>query len=151
MKKLIITLALSAVFMLGMVLPAYAVTWNTTIMPQIGNGSANGAVRGAQWVLTDVNTYYKYGCSPGTVDGIFGPNTLAGTKAYQKAKGLTADGIIGINTWGKMGAQLAQYDVGPTNRSYSIIGGTDRWLQRISGGAWYVQTMSTGTQYKMSK
>lgn len=32
------------------------------------------------------------------VDGKYGPNTEAGVKKFQQAKGLTVDGIAGINT-----------------------------------------------------
>lgn len=32
-------------------------------------------------------------------DGDFGAKTTAAVKAYQKAKGLSADGIVGVNTW----------------------------------------------------
>ncbi|MET8247321.1 peptidoglycan-binding protein [Streptomyces sp. NPDC005202] len=35
-------------------------------------------------------------------DGIFGAGTAAKVKAFQKAKGLTADGIVGPNTWAKL-------------------------------------------------
>jgi len=35
----------------------------------------------------------------GSVDGIFGKNTLAGVKAFQQAVGLEVDGIVGRNTW----------------------------------------------------
>ena len=38
-----------------------------------------------------------YDC--GGVDGIFGSRTLIAVKEFQKAKGLTADGIVGKNTW----------------------------------------------------
>ena len=38
-----------------------------------------------------------------SVDGIFGDNTEAATKKYQQANGLTVDGIVGANTWGKAG------------------------------------------------
>ena len=34
-----------------------------------------------------------------TVDGIFGPQTEAAVKAYQKRKGLVVDGIVGPMTW----------------------------------------------------
>jgi len=35
-------------------------------------------------------------------DGDFGPKTEAAVKAWQTANGLTADGIVGNSTWGKM-------------------------------------------------
>jgi N-acetyl-anhydromuramyl-L-alanine amidase AmpD len=37
------------------------------------------------------------------VDGIFGPETEAAVKAYQKQNGLAVDGIVGPNTWGAIG------------------------------------------------
>ena len=37
-------------------------------------------------------------------DGIFGAKTAAAVKAFQKAAGLTQDGIAGPNTWAAMGA-----------------------------------------------
>lgn len=36
------------------------------------------------------------------VDGIFGAKTEAAVRAYQEAKGLTVDGIVGVNTWGML-------------------------------------------------
>ena len=48
-----------------------------------------------------------------TVDGDFGVKTEAAVKAFQKSKGLTADGIIGCNTWRSL--QEAVVGTGPTN------------------------------------
>lgn len=39
------------------------------------------------------------GYNAGSVDGIFGNKTEAATKAFQKAKSLSVDGVIGIQTW----------------------------------------------------
>jgi len=35
----------------------------------------------------------------GNLDGIFGANTENAVKRYQASRGLSADGIIGCNTW----------------------------------------------------
>ena len=42
------------------------------------------------------------GFDPKGTDGTFGPNTEAAVKAYQKKKGLEADGIVGPKTWAKL-------------------------------------------------
>jgi peptidoglycan hydrolase-like protein with peptidoglycan-binding domain len=40
------------------------------------------------------------------VDGIFGPNTEAAVKAFQRSKGLGADGIVGPQTWPRLVVQV---------------------------------------------
>ena len=40
-----------------------------------------------------------------TIDGDFGAKTEAAVKAFQKAKGLTADGIVGPKTWAALGVK----------------------------------------------
>lgn len=39
------------------------------------------------------------GFNVGSADGIFGANTKSGVIAFQKNRGLSADGIVGKNTW----------------------------------------------------
>lgn len=42
------------------------------------------------------------GFDPGASDGVFGSKTLAAVKAFQKAKGLSVDGIVGPKTQGAL-------------------------------------------------
>ncbi len=39
------------------------------------------------------------GFSTGSLDGIFGNNTLSAVRRYQSSRYLTSDGIVGCNTW----------------------------------------------------
>ena len=65
-------------------------------MTTLKNGSRGTQVKVLQWLLDDK------GYDPGQADGIFGSKTLAALKAFQKAKGLSVDGICGKNTWTKI-------------------------------------------------
>ena len=65
-------------------------------MRALRNGSRGMQVLVLQFLLN------QHGYSAGTPDGIFGANTLAAVQKYQKANGLTVDGICGKNTWGKL-------------------------------------------------
>lgn len=67
-----------------------------TVMVELNvlrKGSKGNQVRTLQRLLTAV------GCECGNVDGIFGSKTLIAVKVFQKAKGLTVDGIVGKDTW----------------------------------------------------
>lgn len=61
--------------------------------PQLKRGSISNYVCIAQ---DDLNTL---GFSTGGLDGIFGLTTQNAVIAYQRRKGLAADGIVGCNTW----------------------------------------------------
>lgn len=65
---------------------------------KLSRGSKGNAVKAMQLLLIG----YGYGCGSDGADGIFGTNTLAAVKKYQKAKGLTVDGIAGTQTWGSL-------------------------------------------------
>jgi murein L,D-transpeptidase YcbB/YkuD len=61
--------------------------------PVLKKGSTDPAVRDLQAALKAL------GHDPGPIDGVFGTTTEAAVKAFQQAKGLTADGIVGKVTW----------------------------------------------------
>ena len=65
-------------------------------MKTLRNGSKGTQVKVLQFLLNE----FGYDC--GEADGIFGKKTTAAVKEYQKAKGLTVDGICGKNTWTKI-------------------------------------------------
>ena len=60
---------------------------------QLKRGSVSNYVLIAQ---DDLNTL---GFRTGGLDGIFGITTENAVKAYQRSRGLSADGIVGCNTW----------------------------------------------------
>ena len=54
--------------------------------------------------VTQIQTKLKrWGYYNGVVDGIYGSQTLAAVKYFQRKNGLTADGIAGTNTLRAMG------------------------------------------------
>lgn len=68
--------------------------------PEIGEGATGAAVQllQADLNLTGANL---------TVDGDFGPLTLAAVENFQRAHGLTVDGIVGPLTWAALDAAVA--------------------------------------------
>ncbi len=58
----------------------------------LGAGMTGDAVKTLQGNLVAL------GFDPGAVDGAFGPKTVAAVKAFQRAKGLSDDGIAGLKT-----------------------------------------------------
>lgn len=65
-------------------------------MNTLRKGNKGTQVNVLQWLLNE------NGYDAGTVDGIFGSGTQSAVKAYQKAQGLAADGVVGKNTWSKL-------------------------------------------------
>ncbi|MCP4327995.1 MAG: hypothetical protein GY791_06110 [Alphaproteobacteria bacterium] len=61
--------------------------------PQLQNGDEGPAVELLQRALA------AKGFSPGAIDGDFGGKTDTAVRAFQRATGLTADGIAGDDTW----------------------------------------------------
>ena len=62
-------------------------------MPMVKMGDSGDAVKTLQTKLNELG----YNC--GEADGVFGQNTLNAVIAFQTAKGLIADGVVGRLTW----------------------------------------------------
>jgi peptidoglycan hydrolase-like protein with peptidoglycan-binding domain len=65
--------------------------------PMLREGSSGPAVREMQQQLRAA------GFNPGPIDGKFGPRTEAAVNAFQRARGLSVDGIVGPQTRGALG------------------------------------------------
>lgn len=68
----------------------------TKTYPTLKKGSKGDEVKTLQTLLN------AKGFNCGTADGVFGAKTVSAVKAFQKANGLTADGIVGNQTWAKL-------------------------------------------------
>lgn len=62
----------------------------------VKQGASGNLTRIIQGVL------YCRGCDPKGFDGIFGSGCTAAVKSFQRANGLSADGIVGKNTWERL-------------------------------------------------
>ncbi|HSP77131.1 MAG TPA: peptidoglycan-binding protein [Myxococcaceae bacterium] len=67
-----------------------------TTQPTLREGARGPAVKELQQKLQAA------GFSPGAADGVFGPKTKKAVLAFQRAQGITVDGIVGPQTWGRL-------------------------------------------------
>jgi len=75
----------------------------STGRPMLRRGSRGPSVRDLQsqlnkWLMSNPQT----GLRPLAVDGLFGSRTQAVVRAFQSAERLTADGIVGTQTWARL-------------------------------------------------
>jgi peptidoglycan hydrolase-like protein with peptidoglycan-binding domain len=94
--------------------PAYAATW-----PTLKSGSSGTNAYALQYLLN------YWGAGPTlTVDGAFGANTDKAVKNFQKAKGLSQDGVVGTNTWialTKVTQSTSSYSANPTKAIQHLL------------------------------
>ncbi len=94
--------------------------------PTLRIGSSGEVVRRLQAALSRV------GFDPGSQDGLFGPRTLAAVRAYQAARALIVDGVVGPQTWT---ALLAEASALPHPVGISLHLGLNR-VDPLQYGGW---------------
>ena len=93
-KKIIICLLL----VVGIVITTFIANTQNEIIETLSKyGSRGSEVRTIQEKLK------RWGYYKGNVDGIYGSQTTAAVKSFQRKNGLTVDGIAGTNTLRAMG------------------------------------------------
>jgi hypothetical protein len=75
-----------------------ATVYYSVRMPRLSKGSKGEPVKTLQILLIG----YKYSCGAYGADGDFGSATDAAIRRYQKAHGLSVDGVVGPATWKKL-------------------------------------------------
>src|SRR4051812_24380536 len=78
-----------------------AVSSKSFALTSSGHPTLRFGARGSS-VVDLQNKLRAAGFNPGPSDGVFGNGTLNAVKAFQRARGLTADGVVGPNTWSKL-------------------------------------------------
>ena len=89
MKRLVFAL-LAVVLLAGLPAPAYA--YANAFFPTQSSGNRGADVQAIQYLL-------QYNGHSVAADGVFGATTVTAAKAFQTAKGLGVDGIVGPQTW----------------------------------------------------
>ncbi|GAA4908400.1 penicillin-insensitive murein endopeptidase [Streptomyces coeruleoprunus] len=97
---------LAAALLMVLGLPRPAAAFSAAFFPTQSAGNRGSDVTALQYLLN------ARGQSVGA-DGVFGSGTKSAVVAFQGANGLTADGIVGPATWGKLVVTVQQPDSGP--------------------------------------
>ena len=112
MKKKIVFIIL----LLGLVVTFDVVlmSWNSEVEALSKYGSRGTEVRTIQTKLK------RWGYYSGSVDGIYGSQTVSAVKSFQKKNGLTVDGIAGTQTLKAMGITSSSSSSSSSNNSSNV-------------------------------
>ena len=99
----------------------------------IKEGTQSDAVKAIQQQLSDAGFGHL------TIDGNFGPGTLAAVQAFQTAKGLQPDGVVGPGTWSTL------FPPAPAQAQPAAGGDRDSFFQAITA------TLFNGTMKQTQK
>lgn len=68
--------------------------------PTLGEGAQGAVVEGLETALNEGRGQFAPDTGPLlVVDGLFGPKTAAAVKGAQQLGGISADGVVGLQTW----------------------------------------------------
>ena len=101
-------------------------------------GSTGSEVRQIQTKLKNWG-YYK-----GSVDGIFGSQTLAAVKSFQRKNGLSVDGIVGEKTLAALGINSSGNSSGSSNTNSNDINLLARLIHGEARGESYIGKVAVG-------
>ena len=112
MKKKIIFIILLLTFVV--VCDVILMSWNSEVEALSKYGSRGTEVRTIQEKLK------RWGYYSGSVDGIYGSQTVSAVKSFQKKNGLTVDGIAGTQTLKAMGITSSSSSSSSSNNSSNV-------------------------------
>ena len=112
MKKKIIFIILLLV--LVVTFDVVLMSWNSEVEALSKYGSRGTEVRTIQEKLK------RWGYYSGSVDGIYGSQTVSAVKKFQKKNGLTVDGIAGTQTLKAMGITSSSSSSSSSNNSSNV-------------------------------
>lgn len=150
LRRRVGSLVLLAALLVGAVpaLPAWAAcnaqalfaSWQDNCWVGYGYDTAANYITGVQRILKGLGFY------GGSVDGLWGPLSQGATQNYQAARGLSADGIVGTNTWKKLRIELtACGQVGSyvyLKRPGESCNGSFRQFDNGTTFPWYIKKLS---------
>lgn len=104
------------ILLLGLVVTFDVVlmSWNSEVEALSKYGSRGTEVRTIQEKLK------RWGYYSGSVDGIYGSQTVSAVKSFQKKNGLTVDGIAGTQTLKAMGITSSSSSISSSNNSSNV-------------------------------
>lgn len=112
MKKKIIFIIL--LLILVVIFDVVLMSWNSEVEALSKYGSRGTEVRTIQEKLK------RWGYYSGSVDGIYGSQTVSAVKSFQKKNGLTVDGITGTQTLKAMGITSSSSSSSSSNNSSNV-------------------------------
>ena len=136
MKKKIIFIILLLV--LVVIFDVVLMSWNSEVEALSKYGSRGTEVRTIQ------EKFKRWGYYSGSVDGIYGSQTVSAVKKFQQKNGLTVDGIAGTKTLNAMGIMTSSSSSGSSSNNSSNVNLLARAIYGEARGEPYAGQVAVG-------